>query len=472
MRIPPRRLAIVLGLACLTVAASSAFAEVPLTGRQLLKRNLKQAGHARRKGESTGAITNATGSQALIDASGVRWFINTDITFSTSSSASGAMSEASYTHAVVATTASGGTTSSTLNDAFDGYNTLCLSLNNTVATCQTGNANFVIYDKLGAAASECMGAASGVNRQIVFPTMTSGTLQISRKVFVPDNDSFARWMNTVKNTDSSPATVTLVTANNLGSDANTLIVTSSDGNATADVTDTWVTTFQNYSGATSSDPRLGHVLQGKGAAVPLAGVAFANGDDNPYWGYTVTLAPGETASFLNFAVAKGTKAEAASEAARLAAFPPIARQCLTTAELATVKNFNPTATGPHLFYPVTPCRVADTRKPAAPNGGPALAANATRDFPVAGACGVPATASAVALNITVVDATATGDLRVYPAGGSLPSASTINFPVSRAKANNADVRLSADGKISVKCDMAQASTGHANFLIDVTGYFQ
>ena len=48
--------------------------------------------------------------QALIDDSGVEYFINTDITFSTSSSASAAMSEASYTHSVAASTANGGTT--------------------------------------------------------------------------------------------------------------------------------------------------------------------------------------------------------------------------------------------------------------------------------------------------------------------------------------------------------------------------
>src|SRR5258708_4112274 len=53
----------------------------------------------------------ATGSQGLIDSSGVKYFINTDITFSTSSSASAAMSEASYTHAVAASTSGGGTTS-------------------------------------------------------------------------------------------------------------------------------------------------------------------------------------------------------------------------------------------------------------------------------------------------------------------------------------------------------------------------
>src|SRR5262249_23946007 len=213
-----------------------------------------------------------------------------------SSSASAAMSEASYTQAVSATTMNGGNVSTTLNDAYDGYNTLCLSLNNTVATCETGNANFVIYNKLGPATTECGG------RQGAFPVQTPGSLHVQRKVFVPANDAFARWLNIFTNTGGSPATVTMVIANNLGSDSNTQIVSSSNGNATAEVTDTWVTTFQNYSGTTSSDPRLGHVLQGPGAPVGLAGINFANGDDNPFWGNTFTLAPGETAVIIDFSV--------------------------------------------------------------------------------------------------------------------------------------------------------------------------
>ncbi len=136
---------------------------------------------------------------------------------------------------------------STLNDAFDGYNTLCLSLNNTVATCETGNANFAIYNKNGPATSECTGMASGVNRQVVFPNQTSGSITMSRKVFVPDNDSFARWMNYFTNTGATAQTVTMVIANNLGSDSNTIITNSSTGSTTSPFNDTsakWVATFR------------------------------------------------------------------------------------------------------------------------------------------------------------------------------------------------------------------------------------
>lgn len=337
-----RKFFVVATLATLTATAVSA--DVAMVEHRTLKHGLhaKVVSHVVKPGEKPHVPANrATGSQGLIDNSGFKYFINTNITFSTSSSASGAMSEASYTHAVAASTLNGGTVSSTLNDAFDGYNTLCLSLNNTVATCETGNANFVIYNKNGPATTECLGATSGVNRQVVFPVQTSGSIQMQRKVFVPDNDAFARWLNYFTNTGATPQTVTAVIANNLGSDSNTLITGSSNGNNTAEVTDTWVTTFQNYSGTTSSDPRLGHVLQSAGASVPLAGINFADGDDNPFWGYTFTLAPGETKIIANFVVGQPSKAAAAAKAASLAAspLPATATQCTSLVEQAEIANF-------------------------------------------------------------------------------------------------------------------------------------
>jgi hypothetical protein len=116
--------------------------------------------------------------------------------------------------------------------------------------------------------------------------------------------------------------------------------------------------------------------------------------------------------------------------------------------------------------------VADTRNPVGPSGGPALGANTIRSFPVTGICGIPSTATAVALNVTVVDETDFGDLRLYPAGSPAPSSSTINFAVQKVRANNAIIPLGSGGQIAVQCDMPSVSTGQTHFVFDVTGYFQ
>ena len=121
------------------------------------------------------------------------------------------------------------------------------------------------------------------------------------------------------------------------------------------------------------------------------------------------------------------------------------------------------------YFTLPPCRVADTRNPAGPSGGPALVANTVRTFPVSSICGIPASATAVAVNLAVFLPSNDGDLRVYPAGGAAPLASAINFRPGIVRANNAIVPLGAGGMISVQCDMPSGAT---NFFVDVQGYFQ
>ena len=124
------------------------------------------------------------------------------------------------------------------------------------------------------------------------------------------------------------------------------------------------------------------------------------------------------------------------------------------------------------FYTIAPCRLADTRNPSGPSGGPALAANATRNFPAAGRCGIPADAKAVALIVTTVGQTDFGDLRLYPADAPLTAASTLNFAANHVRANNAVISLGTAGGLAVQCDMPPGSTGTAHALIDVFGYFK
>jgi hypothetical protein len=324
-----------IGILSLTFAAG-ALADVSITDSATMQNSWKARKLAKEQGsrpEGLTATPEATGSQQLADSLGMKYFFNTNITFSTSSSASGAASEASYTGPVNATTSLGGTVSTALNDAFDGYNSICISTTGATGPCATGNAAYTIYNKRGPATTELSG------RQIVYPAQTIGSLSVSRKVFVPTNDQFARWLEIVKNNGASPQTFNLITCNNLGSDANTVVVSSSDGDATAEVTDTWVSSFQNYSGTTSSDPRLAHILQGPGAIAPVSVINFVNGDDNPWWTHTITLQPGATAIVMHFVTGEPSKAAAAAKAAELVLLPANATQGMTPVELGQVVNF-------------------------------------------------------------------------------------------------------------------------------------
>jgi hypothetical protein len=121
------------------------------------------------------------------------------------------------------------------------------------------------------------------------------------------------------------------------------------------------------------------------------------------------------------------------------------------------------------YYTVTPCRVADTRGPNGPYGGPALNANADRSFVIVGQCGIPATARAVAYNFTITQPTALGDIRMVPGGIALPLVSTLNWRAGQTRANNAIVPVPPTGDINAHVDQA---SGTVHLLIDVVGYFQ
>ena len=125
---------------------------------------------------------------------------------------------------------------------------------------------------------------------------------------------------------------------------------------------------------------------------------------------------------------------------------------------------------PSVFYTLAPCRLIDTRGTSGPLGGPALSANTTRTFAVAGQCGIPSSARSLSLNVTVTQPTAAGDLRLFPGGsGSLPLVSTINYGSGQTRANNAVTTMGAATDLSVRCDQA---SGTVDLIIDVNGYFR
>ncbi len=273
--------------------------------------------------------TTSTGSITLIDASGLEYYINDNITFATTSSASGAASEASYTHAVAATTSMGGTTMSTLNDAFDGYG--------SVAVSTDGGGTWTSYNDNGSATLEDSG------REAVFNTQTIGSLNVWRKVYVPSGDEFIRYTTFITNTGASTASVQMETLNNLGSDSNTIVRNSSSGDATVTTADSWATSMQNYSGSTSSDPRICHVFKGGSGTMgaTVSAMTFVDGDDNPTWTYSVDIPAGETVALIHFASGQESIAAADAKCAELAAAgsSSAAFAAMTATEQAEVANF-------------------------------------------------------------------------------------------------------------------------------------
>jgi hypothetical protein len=127
---------------------------------------------------------------------------------------------------------------------------------------------------------------------------------------------------------------------------------------------------------------------------------------------------------------------------------------------------------PLSFYTVTPCRLVDTRNAAGPSGGPNLAANSSRAFPVTGLCGIPSSAAAVAVIAVAIAPPYIGDIRLYSAGAGLPVSSALNYKTSYTRANSAAVPLGTGGQIAIFCDAPAGNTNRVPFVLDVFGYFQ
>ncbi len=124
---------------------------------------------------------------------------------------------------------------------------------------------------------------------------------------------------------------------------------------------------------------------------------------------------------------------------------------------------------PMRLFTLPPCRLVDTRNAPGTLDGPALLSNAQRIFPLVGHCGIPPTAQAVSVNLTVSEPTEAGHLRLYPADASLPNASSINYTAGQTRANNAVLFLSDRGELALFCVQW---TGTAHFILDVNGYFE
>jgi uncharacterized repeat protein (TIGR01451 family) len=119
-----------------------------------------------------------------------------------------------------------------------------------------------------------------------------------------------------------------------------------------------------------------------------------------------------------------------------------------------------------VFYPVTPCRVVDTRNPAGILGGPILNGNSTRSLPIpSSSCGIPTSAQAYAFNATVVPTGFLNYLTLWPAGALQPVVSTLNAPDGQITANMAIVPAGASGAINAFV------TENTHLVLDITGYF-
>jgi hypothetical protein len=136
-----------------------------------------------------------------------------------------------------------------------------------------------------------------------------------------------------------------------------------------------------------------------------------------------------------------------------------------------------TTAPPGPYSPLPPVRICDTRaaNPSSLSGdaaqcngtnnaGSTIAAGHTKTINVAGEFGVPADATAVVLNVTVVNPAAAGQLIVFPAGAAQPLASNLNYSAGEVVPNLVEVGTASGGEVSIY------SLAKADIVVDLEGY--
>jgi len=134
--------------------------------------------------------------------------------------------------------------------------------------------------------------------------------------------------------------------------------------------------------------------------------------------------------------------------------------------------FAPPASQGLAFYPMSPCRVADTREYFGFTGAfgpPSLVGGATRNFPMQqSSCDIPSAALAYSVRMTAVaDDGPLTYLTTWPKGETLPNVSTLNAPAGGVVGNQAIVPAGTDSAGSLSVFVSNKT----DLLIDINGYF-
>ncbi|MGZ4875462.1 MAG: beta strand repeat-containing protein, partial [Candidatus Angelobacter sp.] len=200
-------------------------------------------------------------------------------------------------------------------------------------------------------------------RQIVITQLGIAGLDVTRKIYVPQDGYFARYLEVLKNSGGAPVTVDVRLSSNFrfiskvqnGFTFNRepRITSTSSGDTVLGVSDPanrdhWVVVDDDEDGdpflSSTNLPATAHVFDGpnaaQGATDAQYGIDFINnfGLLTETW-RSVTVQPGAEVALLHFATQQTSRVAAQSSAQRLDLLPPEALAGLSTSELAAIQNF-------------------------------------------------------------------------------------------------------------------------------------
>lgn len=173
-------------------------------------------------------------------------------------------------------------------------------------------------------------------REIVFAAAGINGLEVQRKVYVPEDQGWARYLEVFTNPTDSALTYTVGLDSDFGSNGSTRVVKTSDGNQNFNRDDTWIVTDDHSDGG--GDPTLLHVVAGQYGEVRPAD-AYLHGDSMGIR-YDLTLQPGETQIVMHFAAQNADQRTALNKADALANLELGATEGLTAEERGQIVTFD------------------------------------------------------------------------------------------------------------------------------------
>jgi len=204
-------------------------------------------------------------------------------------------------------------------------------------------------------------------REIVIRQSGIAGLNVTRKVFLPQDGYFARYLEILTNPGTSPVTVDLrVTSNVRPFNGTPVVQASSSGDKVLDVSDPanpdrWVVIGDVVDGDPFLNccfvPALSFTFDGVGAADHAATATFVSspsyspGQLSVTWS-NITIPAGATVAYMHFGAQQVSRASAAASADRLDQLSPEALVGLSPDEITEIRNFAVPASGVSALAPL------------------------------------------------------------------------------------------------------------------------
>jgi hypothetical protein len=183
------------------------------------------------------------------------------------------------------------------------------------------------------------GSTGPDGREIRVGPADHGGLRVSRRVYVPGDESFVRFLEIIENPTGETRMAGIRIFSDLSSGYATEVVLTSSGDAAFEPEDDFIVT-DDADG--SGHPAIVHVFSGRGDVLEPSTVATtAPGGDRVSFTFDLELPPGERAIIMHFGSQSAMRALAAESAETLHRLLGRALHGLSEADRAVVANFEP-----------------------------------------------------------------------------------------------------------------------------------